>query len=109
MGSLLRDDFEEELVRLSLWDHSSARETPGKEKSKPRVVFCEGVSSWDEPCMIPAITHFERCNRWFCQIHFDGPDWQSCSAEEQGWVRSKWVLRQKAVTHYKRAPLWSRF
>ena len=49
MGSLLRDDFEEELVRLSLWDHTSARETPGEEKSKPRVVllpvrFLHGMS-----------------------------------------------------------------
>ena len=32
VGSLLCGDLEEELVRLSLWDHISARETPVKEK-----------------------------------------------------------------------------
>jgi hypothetical protein len=83
VGSLLRGDLEEELVRLSLWDHISARETPGKEKSKPGGVFCQGVSPWDEPCMIVATKYCERCNRWFCQTHFGDPDWHSCTEEEQ--------------------------
>jgi putative FmdB family regulatory protein len=83
VGSLLCSDLEEELIRLSLWDHISARETPGKEKSKPGGVFCQGVSPWDEPCMIVATKYCERCNRWFCQTHFGDPDWHSCTEEEQ--------------------------
>lgn len=53
MGSLLCSNLEEELVRLSLLDHTSAREAPGKEKNKPGGVFCQGVSPWDEPRMSP--------------------------------------------------------
>jgi len=83
VGGLLCSNLEEELVRLSLRDHISARETPGKEKSKPGGVFCQGVSPRDEPCMIVATKYCERCNRWFCQIHFGDPDWHSCTAEEQ--------------------------
>ena len=83
MGSLLCGDLEEELVRLSLWDHISTRETPGKEKSKPGGAFCQGVSPWDEPCMIVATKYCARCNRWFCQAHFGDPDWHSCTEEEQ--------------------------
>jgi hypothetical protein len=83
MGSLLCADLEEELKRLSLWDHINARETPAKEKSKPGGVFCQGVSPWDEPCMIVATKHCERCSRWFCETHFRDPDWHSCTEEEQ--------------------------
>ncbi len=54
MGSLLCSNLEEDLVRLSLRDHISARETPGKEKNRPGGVFCQGVSPWDEPRMIVA-------------------------------------------------------
>jgi hypothetical protein len=67
VGSLLCSNLEEELVRLSLRDHISARETPGKEKNKPGAVFCQGVSLWDEPRMTVATKYCERCNRWFCQ------------------------------------------
>ena len=63
MGSLLRGDLEKELIRLSLWDHITAREPPGKEKGKPGGVFCQGVSPWDEPCMMLAIEYCERCSR----------------------------------------------
>src|SRR6266699_3137421 len=48
VGSLQCSNLEEELVRLSLRDRISARETPGKEKDKPGGVFCPGVSPWDE-------------------------------------------------------------
>jgi len=61
----------------------STRETPGKEKSKPGAVFCQGVSLWDEPCMIPATQYCEQCSRWFCPAHFGDPDWHSCIEEEQ--------------------------
>jgi hypothetical protein len=27
--------------------------------------FRQGVSPWDEPCMIVAKKYCERCNRWF--------------------------------------------
>jgi len=83
MGSLLRGDLEKELIRLSLWDHITAREPPGKEKGKPGRVFCQGVSPWDEPCMMLAIEYCERCSRWFCQTHYGDPDWHSCIEEEQ--------------------------
>jgi hypothetical protein len=84
VGSLLCGGPQEELVRLNLWDHISARpETPGKEKSKPGGIFCQGVSTWDEPCMIVATKYCERCSRWFCQAHFSDPDWHSCAEEEQ--------------------------
>src|SRR5467141_400742 len=77
VGSLLCSNLEEELVRLSLRDRISARETPGKEKNKPGGVFCLGVSPWGEPRMIVATKYCERCNRWFCQTHFGDPDWHS--------------------------------
>jgi hypothetical protein len=83
VGSLLCGDLEEELVRLSLRDHISARETAGKEKSRPGRVFCQAVSRWDEPCMIVASKYCERCNRWFFQTHFGDPDWHSSREEEQ--------------------------
>ena len=83
MGSLLRGDLEEELVRLRLWDHISAREPPGKEEGKPGGEFCQGVSPWDEPCTMLAIEYCERCSRWFCQTHYGDPDWHSCIEEEQ--------------------------
>ena len=84
MGSLLCGDLEKELVRLNLGDHISVRQgTPGKEKSKPGGVFCQGVSPWDEPFLIVATKYCERCNRWFCQAHFSDPDRHSCTEEEQ--------------------------
>jgi hypothetical protein len=83
VGYLLCGDVEKELVRLSLWDHISGRETPGKGKSTPSGVFCQGISPWDEPCMIVATKYCERCNRWFCQTHFGDPDWHSCTEEER--------------------------
>ena len=60
----------------------SAREASGKEESEPGAVFCQAVSPGDEPCMIVAGKHCERCNRWFCQAHFGDPDWHSCTEEE---------------------------
>src|SRR6266436_4451498 len=36
-----------------------AREAPGKEKSEPCAVFCQGVSPGDEPCMIVATKNCE--------------------------------------------------
>ena len=83
MGSLLCGYVEKELVRLPPWDHISARETPGKEKSKPGGAFCQAVSPWDEPCMIVATKYCEQCNRWFCQTHFGDSDWHSCTEGEQ--------------------------
>ena len=53
----------------------------GKEASEPRVVICQGVSRWDEPCMLPASMRCEVCHLWFCEQHFVDPDWHPCANE----------------------------
>lgn len=58
------------------------REAPGKEKREPRAAFCQGVPPWDEPCMMTATKYCDRCNRWFCQVHFGDPVWHYCRNEE---------------------------
>jgi hypothetical protein len=59
-----------------------AGEAPEKEKREPRATFCQGVSPWDEPCMIAATKYCDRCNRWFCQAHFGDPVWHYCREGE---------------------------
>jgi hypothetical protein len=54
VGSLLCGDLEEELGNVEPLGSVGDRETAGKEKSKLGAVFCQGVSPWDEPCMIVA-------------------------------------------------------
>jgi hypothetical protein len=55
---------------------------PTREKGREKgTSFCQGVSPWDEPCLIPATKYCERCNRWFCQAHFGDVDWHSCAEE----------------------------
>lgn len=92
MGSLLCGDLKEELVRLNLRDHVSARrETAAKEKNKPGGVFSQRVSPWDEPWLIVATKCCELCNRWLCQAHFRDPDCHSCAEE-----RSNYACKAKA-------------
>ena len=60
----------------------------GKQENQPPTIFCQGISLWDEPCMIPATKYCERCNRWFCQAHFGDPDWHSCAEEKKSRIRT---------------------
>ena len=55
----------------------------GKEESEPRGVFCQGISPWDEPCLIPATKYCDQCTRWFCQAHFGDRDWHAYAEEKQ--------------------------
>ena len=53
----------------------------GEEEREGRAVPCQGISPWDEPCLIPATRHCERCGSWFCQAHFLDQDWHPCAEE----------------------------
>lgn len=53
MGSLLRGDLEEELVRLSPWNSRQRKKQAGKCILPGRYSVGRAVR--------------ERCNRWFCQ------------------------------------------
>ena len=62
----------------------------GEEESERRPAPCQGIFRWDEPCLIPATRHCERCASWFCQAHFSDPDWHPCGEESPYTVRLRY-------------------
>jgi hypothetical protein len=44
------------------------------------AVTCKGVSPWNEACNLRASCQCEECGEWFCEAHFDDPDWHECEA-----------------------------
>jgi hypothetical protein len=53
-----------------------------KKESEKGTPLCRGISPWDEPCLSPAAKFCERCGSWFCEGHFEDPDWHPCAEEK---------------------------
>jgi hypothetical protein len=73
---------------------------PAREKEIEKEPHsCQAVSPWDEPCLVPATRHCERCGGWFCQAHFGDPNWHPCS--EQFSMNMHGIVRHYRSTRWR--------
>src|SRR5713101_4112449 len=61
----------------------------GEGESEERTAPCQGISPWDEPCLVPATRRCELCGGWFCESHFSDRDWHPWIPIAFGcWIRN---------------------
>jgi hypothetical protein len=53
-----------------------------KPQEAPEERACQGVSSVNEPCDLPAKRRCEHCGLWFCRMHHTDPDWHACAPDQ---------------------------